>query len=134
MHITLQRWPRDPEANPVKRSIHTRLVNELKCPEVSYTPLPTPPPESLPLGLTRLPRLPQVKAGAYVHELFNRDGIPVYLRDPDHIPATLTVDMARAVAGDIRVAQLDLPPGLTIRPVKHLPDNFLVARAKRIRS
>lgn len=69
-----------------------------------------------------------------MHELFNRDGIPVYLRDPDHIPATLTVDMARAVAGDIRVAQLDLPPGLTIRPVKHLPDNFLVARAKRIRS
>jgi hypothetical protein len=34
MHITLQRWPRDPEADPVKRSIHTFLINELKCPEV----------------------------------------------------------------------------------------------------
>jgi hypothetical protein len=69
-----------------------------------------------------------------VHELFNRDGIPVYLKNPDHIPPTLIVDMARSVQGDIRVAQLDLPPGLTIRRLKHLPENFLVARAKRIRS
>jgi len=33
-HISMQRWPRDTEKNPVKRRIHTRLINELKCPEV----------------------------------------------------------------------------------------------------
>eukprot|EP00967_Tisochrysis_lutea_P093837 scaffold136047_cov37-Tisochrysis_lutea.AAC.5 len=71
--------------------------------------------------------------GAYVHEIFNRDGIPVWLRDPYHIPETLIVDMARADGGDVRVEHLDLPPGVTVRPIKNLPENFLVARAKRIR-
>ena len=134
IHITFQRWPRDAQRSPVKRRLPSRLINEIKC--------------------------PAVKQGGYVHEFYSRLGIPVLLHDPDNIPQHLLIDMARHDNGDIRAEHIDVPPGVTLRPqhgapierqrppaaasqltlslrrplLAGQPANFLVARAKRIRS
>ena len=95
IHITFQRWPRDAQRSPVKRRLHSRLINEIKC--------------------------PAVKQGGYVHEFYSRLGIPVLLHDPDNIPQHLVIDMARHDNGDIRAEHIDVPPGVTLRPQHGAP-------------
>ena len=89
-HVTFRRWPRDPERNPVKLSV--------------------------PLVFVHQDAVPAIKAGSYVHEMFETgQGLRCWVRQREHIPRFLLADMRRAVNGDLRYEHLDMPPGVTPR-------------------
>lgn len=114
-YIKMRRWPREP---PLKMLVPIWVKNEDKC--------------------------PKVKAGGYTHEMFSR-GLPCLVSDPENIPMYLEGDMSKAVDGDLRIADIELPPGVVPVVDQHhhqnqgpnLPDraypNYLVVRSLRIR-
>ena len=112
-HIGFVRWPRDPQTHPLKLNIPITVVNEEK--------------------------IPVIKRGGYVHNMFySIGGLPCIVETPD-FPHTLVADMDLADAkGDFRYEHLkaQLPPGVRLQTglrgfTEH--PNFLVARAKRVR-
>uniref|UniRef100_A0A7S0HBN0 Uncharacterized protein n=1 Tax=Phaeocystis antarctica TaxID=33657 RepID=A0A7S0HBN0_9EUKA len=112
-HVGFVRWPRDPENNPLKLNIPVTVVNEDK--------------------------MPVVKRGGYVHNMFScLGGLPCTVETPD-FPHTIVADMDLADSkGDFRWEHLEkqLPPGVTLqRGLRGFTDhpNFLVARAKKVR-
>lgn len=108
--VTFRRWPRDPERNPVKVSV--------------------------PLIFMHQDAVPAVKAGSYVHEMFETgQGLRCWVRQREHIPRFLLCDMRRSKDGDLRYEALDMPPGVTPRKYKagRTDGNFLVARVIRVR-
>mmetsp|Transcript_11961 Transcript_11961/g.20195 ORF Transcript_11961/g.20195 Transcript_11961/m.20195 type:complete len:229 (+) Transcript_11961:53-739(+) len=108
-HVTFTRWPSDPVLRPFKFNFRLRVINEEKC--------------------------PQVKIGGYVHDMFSRNGVPFMLTRPD-FPPFLTVDMAKADKGDIRLEHVELPEGARVVPTPQTLQNggnFLLVRAHRIR-
>lgn len=89
-HVTFRRWPRDPERNPIKLAV--------------------------PLIFMHAESIPAVKAGSYVHEMFETgQGLRCWVRQKEHIPRFIIADMRRAVNGDLRYGDLDVPPGVTPR-------------------
>lgn len=114
-HVTFRRWPRDPVRHPVEFDMPLLETNEEKC--------------------------AQVKNGAYVHNMFAQNGLPLLLT-AEGFPPFLAADMSRADAkGDLRMDQVELPAGASVRMTPLIrslmrqkgDENFLVARAKRIR-
>ena len=114
-HVTFRRWPRDPVRHPVEFDMPLLETNEEKC--------------------------AQVKNGAYVHNMFTQNGLPLLLT-AEGFPPFLAADMSRADAkGDLRMDQVELPAGASVRMTPLIrslmrqkgDENFLVARAKRIR-
>ena len=136
-HVRFLRWPRDPENNPIKVFLPLEAVNDQK--------------------------MPIVKQGAYVHDVFNHHGLQCWVRTPDlashraslhtappstprlpshqvrtpDFPITISVDMDLADKnGDVRWEQMKhtLPPG--VEPVRgpHMQGNFLLMRPIRIRA
>ena len=115
--ITLRRWPETP---PLLMMIPIMITNELKC--------------------------PLIKSGYYAHEMFIRAGLPCQVSDPENIPMYLEGDMGKAVKGDLRIGDVEIPPGVV--PCPHpsafkgqgpnLPGrdypNFLVCRSIRVRN
>jgi len=112
LHVQFRRWPRDPERNPINLAVPIIFVNK----------------ESV----------PAVKAGGYVHEMFEVGrGLKCKVRHREHIPRFLLADMRKSVDGDLRLEHLDMPPGVTIRKTyknpKRVEGNFLVGRVHRVR-
>ena len=109
-HINFRRWPRDPVRNPVKLAVPLIFINS----EVDST----------------------IKNGGYVHNMFAAKGLPCRVSDEAHVPRFIVGDYKRARDGDLRFNDLDMPPGVTVRPTKITTlnnGNFLVARSKRVR-
>ena len=109
-HVTFRRWPRDPARNPVKLSV--------------------------PLVFVHQESVPAIKAGSYVHEMFETgQGLRCWVSDREHIPRFFLADMRRSVNGDLRYEHLDMPPGVTPRKYKagRTDGNFLVGRVTRVR-
>ena len=106
-HVNFRRWPRNPKKNPVKLAVPLIFENE--------------------------EAVPTVKNGGFVMEGFSATGLKCYVSEIDHIPRFLIGDMRNHVNGDLRIDQIELPPG--VRPIKHpsTEGNFLVARAQRVR-
>lgn len=109
-HVRFLRWPRDPENNPIKVHLPLEIVNDQK--------------------------MPIVKQGAYVHDIFNHHGLACWVSTPD-FPITISVDMDLADKnGDVRWDQIKhtLPDG--VEPVRgpQTQGNFLLMRPIRIRA
>jgi len=110
--LHFNRWPRHPEKNPVRIRIPLLVTNMDRCPKIK-------------------------KGGFYVHDYFER-GIECKVSDAETLPTHFVADMSRAVNGDLKLSDLDIPPGVV--PLfnehdrMHTGENVLVCRSRRIKN
>ena len=110
VHVRFLRWPRDPQNNPVRMRVPIIFINE--------------------------DTLPKVKAGGYVHPMFEvGKGLNCLVREKENIPRFILADMRRSVDGDLRFEHIDMQPGVTVEKYKggRTDGNFLIGRVKRVR-
>ena len=111
-HIHFRRWPREPKKNPIKLGVPLISFNDKD--------------------------LPTIKAGGYVMDIFAQKGLPVRVRNPNHIPRFFLVDMKKHRNNSVYFDAIKdaIPPGVTIQKTVETQQNggnFLVMRGRRVR-
>ena len=111
-HINFRRWPREPEKNPLKMGVPLISMNDKD--------------------------LPSVKNGGYVMDIFAQKGLPVTVRNREHIPRFFIVDMKKAKENSVYFDAIkdSMPPGVKVQKTvetRQNGGNFLLMRGRRVR-